>query len=61
MGRVGMRLFARGPGLVVLNAIGPGGRVLGSCSFRVGYRHSEYILGDEEYQYGALAAGPAYF
>jgi|GEM_PF-5429392 len=60
-GRVGMRLFTREPGLVVLNAIGPGGRILGSCSFRVGYRHSECILGDEEYRYGALAAGPAYF
>lgn len=59
--RVGMRRFMPEPGFVVLNAITPSGRVLGSCSFRVGYRHSEYILGDEEYRYGALAAGPAYF
>jgi hypothetical protein len=49
------------PGLVVLNAVEAGGRVVGSCALRLGYRHSEYILGDEEYQYGAASAGPAYF
>jgi hypothetical protein len=33
----------------------------GSCALRLGYRHSEYVLGDEEFQYGAASAGPAYF
>ena len=60
-GRVGMRRFVPEPGLVALNAIAPSGQTLGSCSLRVGYRHSEHILSDEEYRYGAAAAGPAYF
>ena len=60
-GRIGIKRFAHEPGLVVINATTSAGRVLGSCSLRVGYRHSEYLLSDEEYQYGALAAGPAYF
>jgi hypothetical protein len=60
-GRIGIKRFAHEPGLVAINATTSAGRVLGSCSLRVGYRHSEYLLSDEEYQYGALAAGPAYF
>lgn len=60
-GRVGVVRFAPEPGLFAINAVDPAGRVLGSCSLRVGSRHSEYVLGDEEYRYGALAAGPAYF
>jgi hypothetical protein len=60
-GRVGMARFDPEPGLFVINAVDRYGRVLGSCSLRVGSRHSEYVLGDEEYRYGALAAGPAYF
>ena len=60
-GRVGVTRFAAEPGLVVFNAVDGRGRVLGSCSMRIGYRHSQDILRDEEYQYGAMAAGPAYF
>jgi hypothetical protein len=60
-GRVGMKQFAHEPGLLVLNAVTPTGRIMGSCSLRVGYRHSGYLLSDEEYRYGAAAAGPAYF
>jgi GNAT superfamily N-acetyltransferase len=60
-GRVGMKRFVHEPGLVVLNAVAPPGHVLGSCALRIGYRHSEYVLGDEGYRYGAAAAGPAYF
>jgi GNAT superfamily N-acetyltransferase len=59
--RIGMRRFVHEPGLTVFNAVAPTGQVLGSCSLRVGYRHSEYILGDDGYHYGAAAAGPAYF
>jgi hypothetical protein len=58
---ISMSRFVPEPGLVVLNAVESGGRVVGSCALRVGYRHSEYVLRDEEYQYGAMAAGPAYF
>jgi hypothetical protein len=56
-----MARFARQPGLLVLNAVDASSRILGSCALRLGYRHSEYILGDEEYRYGASSAGPAYF
>jgi len=59
--RVGVKQFVHTPGLAVLNAVTPSGQILGSCSLRIGYRHSEYLLGDEEYRYGAAAAGPAYF
>jgi hypothetical protein len=45
------------PGLVVLNAVSPAGRILGSCAMRIGYRHSEYLLSDEEYQYGRQRRG----
>jgi hypothetical protein len=34
---------------------------LGRAHCAWGPRHAEYVLGDEEYRYGALAAGPAYF
>lgn len=60
-GRVGMATAKADPGLTVINAVSPSGRILGSCSLRVGYRHSEYLLDDDEFQYGALGAGPAYF
>ena len=59
--RIGMRAFAPEPGLRVINAIAADGSVLGSCALRVGYRHSEQILSDEEYQYGAGATGPPFF
>lgn len=60
--RVGMaRIATVEPGLLVINAVDRRGRVLGSCCLRIGARYSEYLLGDEEYRYGALAAGPSYF
>ena len=61
LGRVAAARFGAQPGLVVLNAVRADGRVLGSCALRLGYRHSEYVLGDEEYQYGVASARPAYF
>lgn len=59
--RAGLQVVPDEPGLVVLNAVSASGRVLGSCSMRIGYRHSPYLLGDEEYQHGVLGSGPAYF
>jgi GNAT superfamily N-acetyltransferase len=59
--RVRMGRFEPGGGLTVINAVDAEGKILGSCALRVGARHSRAILGDDEYRYGALAAGPAYF
>src|SRR3954453_13255937 len=59
--RVRVARYDPEPGLVVVNAVDGRGRVLGSCALRIGYRLSEFVVGDEEYQYGAAAAGPAYF
>jgi hypothetical protein len=35
-GRIGVNRFMHEPGLVVLNAVSPAGRILGSCAMRIG-------------------------
>lgn len=60
-GRHGLKRFELSPGFTVVNAINERRRVLGSASLRVGYRHSEYLLADEEYRYGQPGAGPFFW